>query len=58
MISLFQIAGVTLPYEKLDEIRYRLGEVAPNLARIGDVEEANYFKQSQELAQVRTFISR
>ncbi|XP_041365548.1 NADH-ubiquinone oxidoreductase 75 kDa subunit, mitochondrial-like [Gigantopelta aegis] len=50
--ALSEIAGVTLPYEKLDEIRHRLGEVAPNLTRIGDVEEANYFKQAQELAQL------
>ena len=47
-----QISGVTLPYDTLPEIRHRLGEVAPNLIRYEDVEEANYFKQAHELAQV------
>lgn len=47
-----QLAGVTLPYDTLDEVRSRLAEVAPNLVRYDDVEEANYFKQANELAQV------
>ncbi len=41
-----------MPYEKLSEIRARLDEVAPNLTKYGDVEDANYFKQAQELAAV------
>ncbi|XP_004066663.1 NADH-ubiquinone oxidoreductase 75 kDa subunit, mitochondrial [Oryzias latipes] len=46
-----ELAGVTLPYDTLDEVRSRLAEVAPNLVRYDDVEEANYFKQANELAQ-------
>jgi len=36
----------------LQQVRNRLAEVSPNLVRYGDVEDANYFKQAQELAQV------
>ncbi|XP_038153316.1 NADH-ubiquinone oxidoreductase 75 kDa subunit, mitochondrial-like [Cyprinodon tularosa] len=46
-----ELAGVTLPYDSLDEVRSRLAEVSPNLVRYDDVEEANYFKQANELAQ-------
>ena len=42
----------TLQYDTLQEVRNRLAEVSPNLVRYGDVEDANYFKQAQELAQV------
>lgn len=38
----------------MDEVRSRLAEVSPNLVRYDDVEEANYFKQANELAKVRT----
>lgn len=50
--SAFKLAGVTLPYDTLDEVRDRLAEVSPNLVRYDDVEEANYFKQANELSQV------
>lgn len=43
---------MTLPYDTLDEVRERLAEVSPNLVRYDDVEEANYFKQANELSQV------
>ncbi|XP_056287444.1 NADH-ubiquinone oxidoreductase 75 kDa subunit, mitochondrial [Pseudoliparis swirei] len=46
-----ELAGMTLPYDSLDEVRSRLAEVSPNLVRYDDVEEANYFKQANELAQ-------
>jgi len=46
------VADLTLPYENLDEIRKRLEEVSPNLVRYDDVEEANYFKQANELSKV------
>ncbi|XP_068447095.1 NADH-ubiquinone oxidoreductase 75 kDa subunit, mitochondrial-like [Clinocottus analis] len=46
-----ELAGVTLPYDSLEEVRSRLAEVSPNLVRYDDVEEANYFKQANELAQ-------
>jgi hypothetical protein len=49
-----QIAGNKLPYDSLHEIRHRLEEVAPNLTRYGEVEEANYFKQAADLSQVCT----
>ena len=42
-----------LPYDTLTEIRSRLEDVAPNLTRYGEAEEANYFKQANELAKVR-----
>lgn len=50
--ALSEIIGVPLPYDNLQEVRDRLSEVAPNLVRYGDVEEANYFKQAQELAKL------
>jgi len=49
-----QITGpkFALKYDTLQEVRDRLAEVSPNLVRYGDVEDANYFKQAQELSQV------
>uniref|UniRef100_A0A8C5J0W7 NADH-ubiquinone oxidoreductase 75 kDa subunit, mitochondrial n=1 Tax=Junco hyemalis TaxID=40217 RepID=A0A8C5J0W7_JUNHY len=47
-----ELAGLTLPYENLDDIRKRLEEVSPNLVRYDDVEEANYFIQANELAKL------
>ncbi|XP_047903152.1 NADH-ubiquinone oxidoreductase 75 kDa subunit, mitochondrial [Anser cygnoides] len=47
-----EMAGMTLPYENLDQIRKRLEEVSPNLVRYDDVEEANYFKQANELSKL------
>jgi len=43
--------GLTLPYDNLNEIRKRMSEISPNLARYGDAEEANYFAQASELAE-------
>jgi hypothetical protein len=48
----FKVAGHTLKYDNIDALRERLSEIAPNLTRYGDVEDANYFKQAQALAQV------
>ncbi|KAK6165367.1 hypothetical protein SNE40_022308 [Patella caerulea] len=50
--ALSEIMGMPLPYDKIQDVRRRLGEVSPNLGRHGDVEEANYFKQAQQLAQL------
>ncbi|NXR83864.1 NDUS1 oxidoreductase, partial [Pycnonotus jocosus] len=50
--AISELAGLTLPYENLDEIRKRLEEVSPNLVRYDDVEEANYFIQANELAKL------
>ena len=47
-----QLAGYTLPYDELQEVRERLTQVSPNLTKYGDAEDANYFKQAQELSQV------
>lgn len=46
-----ELAGVMLPYDSLEDVRARLAEVSPNLVRYDDVEEANYFKQANELAK-------
>lgn len=48
-----KLAGVRLPYDTIDEVRDRLAEVSPNLVRYDDVEEANFFKQANELSKVR-----
>ena len=50
--AISEVADLTLPYENLDEIRKRLEEVSPNLVRYDDVEEANYFKQANELSKL------
>ena len=49
--ALSEIAGKTLPYDTLAEIRGRLTDVAPNLTRYGDVEGANYFAQALNLVE-------
>ncbi|XP_031707469.1 NADH-ubiquinone oxidoreductase 75 kDa subunit, mitochondrial-like [Anarrhichthys ocellatus] len=49
-----ELAGVTLHYDSLEEVRSRLAELSPNLVHYDDVEEANYFKQANELAQAVT----
>ncbi|XP_034742337.1 NADH-ubiquinone oxidoreductase 75 kDa subunit, mitochondrial-like isoform X1 [Etheostoma cragini] len=49
--AISELAGVTLPYNTLDEVRDRLAEVSPNLLRYDDIEEANYFKQANELSK-------
>lgn len=49
--ALSELAGVSLPYDSLEEVRSRLSEVSPNLVRYDDVEEANYFRQANQLAQ-------
>jgi NADH dehydrogenase (ubiquinone) Fe-S protein 1 len=47
--SRYQVCGVSLRYNDIDQIRDRIEEVAPNLTRIDTIEEANYFKQNAEL---------
>ncbi|XP_028998465.1 NADH-ubiquinone oxidoreductase 75 kDa subunit, mitochondrial-like [Betta splendens] len=49
--AISELAGVTLPYDSLEEVRSRLAEVSPNLVRYDDIEEANYFKQANELSK-------
>lgn len=49
-----QIAGYTLPYDELSEIRQRLSEVAPHLVRYDDLEPANFFALAEKLTKVGT----
>lgn len=44
--------GVKLPYDTLNEVRDRLTDVCPSMTRYGDLEPANYFAQSSDLAKV------
>lgn len=53
--ALSEIIGAKLPYDNLNEIRDRLDQVAPHLTRYGSAENANYFKQAEELAKVFIF---
>jgi len=50
--ALSEILGEPLSYDSQADVRHRLGEIAPNLVKLGDVEDANYFKQAAELAQL------
>ncbi|XP_071803111.1 NADH-ubiquinone oxidoreductase 75 kDa subunit, mitochondrial-like [Asterias amurensis] len=50
--ALSEVAGQSLPYDELQEIRNRLTQVSPNLTRYGDVEEANFFAQAETMAKV------
>ncbi|ODN00169.1 NADH-ubiquinone oxidoreductase 75 kDa subunit, mitochondrial [Orchesella cincta] len=50
--ALSEIMGLKLPYDNLNEIRRRMGEIAPNLTKYGDVEDANYFTQAAQLADL------
>jgi len=47
--AISEIAGKTLPYDRIQEIRHRLSQVAPHLTRYGIVERANYFKEGADL---------
>uniref|UniRef100_A0A914X1D5 NADH-ubiquinone oxidoreductase 75 kDa subunit, mitochondrial n=1 Tax=Plectus sambesii TaxID=2011161 RepID=A0A914X1D5_9BILA len=49
--ALSEIAGKALPYSSIQEMRQRLAQVAPHLTRYGEVQEANYLKQSMELTE-------
>lgn len=49
--AISELAGLSLSYDSLEEVRSRLAEVSPNLVRYDDVEGANYFKQANELAK-------
>ncbi|XP_014770963.1 NADH-ubiquinone oxidoreductase 75 kDa subunit, mitochondrial [Octopus bimaculoides] len=50
--ALAQISGVGLPYDELNDVRKRLYEVSPSLVQYGETEEANFFKQAQQLASL------
>lgn len=55
-VKLLQMAGITLPYDNLNDVRSRLEEVAPHLVRYGNIEPANFFTQALEIAKVRILI--
>jgi len=50
--AISEIMGLTLPYDDIHEIRKRMSEISPNLARYGEAEDANYFSQAAELAEL------
>lgn len=50
--ALAELSGEHMPYESINDVRSRLSAVAPNLVRYNDVEDANYFKQAHELAEL------
>ncbi len=50
--ALSEIAGRSLTYETLAELRGRMQELAPHLTRFGQVEEANYVKQAVDVGKV------
>merc|ERR1712059_159215 len=53
-----EVVDEKLPYDKLSELRARMSEVSPNLVRYGNLEPANFFSQSLDLAnKVRAEIS-
>merc|ERR1719472_247957 len=45
-----EVLDEKLPYDKISELRARMAEVAPNLIRYGNIEPANFFVQSLNLA--------
>ncbi|KAK7583890.1 hypothetical protein V9T40_004853 [Parthenolecanium corni] len=49
--ALSEIAGKTLPYDSLKEIRHRLDEVSPNLTRYDKIESTSYFPLAVELSK-------
>ncbi|KAH3783321.1 NADH-ubiquinone oxidoreductase 75 kDa subunit, mitochondrial-like isoform X1 [Dreissena polymorpha] len=48
--ALSEMTGNALPYDRIQDVRDRLYDVSPNLVQYGAAEDANYFKQAQELA--------
>ena len=51
--SILQIAGYTLPYDEISEVRERLGEIAPNLLQYDDLQPANFFALAEKLMKVQ-----
>jgi len=52
--ALSQMAGNTLQYDDLDEVRTRMAAISPTLTRYNYLEGANYFKQAAELARIKS----
>lgn len=49
--ALSEILGVTLPYDKLSDVRARLGELAPSFNHTGKAEEAGFFDVAAKAEQ-------
>ncbi|KAK6108293.1 NADH dehydrogenase (quinone) G subunit [Brugia pahangi] len=49
--AISEVAGRTLPYNDLDQIRSRMAEIAPHLVRCGNVEECSFQEQATLLAE-------
>ena len=49
--ALSELCGVSLPYDKLGDVRARMTEIAPNLTRYGTMESANFFSQANQTAE-------
>ena len=49
---LLQVAGYTLPYDEVAEVRERLMEIAPNLLQYDDLQPANFFALAEKLMKV------
>ena len=50
--TVYQVGNRSLGYDNLDEVRDRLRDIAPNLTRYGDVEQANFFDVSAAMLKV------
>ncbi|VDM64352.1 unnamed protein product [Angiostrongylus costaricensis] len=49
--AISEVAGKSLPYDDIKQLRHRISEIAPHLVRFGDVERAGYLKQALQIAQ-------
>lgn len=49
--ALSEIAGRTLPYERIQELRERMAEIAPHLVRYGSVEPCGFLNEADLLCE-------
>ncbi|CAI4222762.1 unnamed protein product [Auanema sp. JU1783] len=49
--AISEVAGKSLPYDSLADLRMRMTEIAPHLVRYNEIEQPGYFKQALELSQ-------
>ncbi|XP_052755065.1 NADH-ubiquinone oxidoreductase 75 kDa subunit, mitochondrial [Galleria mellonella] len=49
--ALSEVVGERLPYNNLDEVRDRLGQISPALVSYGEVQDNNYFAQARALSK-------
>ncbi|KAK6029453.1 NADH dehydrogenase, G subunit [Ostertagia ostertagi] len=52
--AISEVAGKTLPYDDLKQLRHRISEIAPHLLRLGDVEPSGYLKEGLQLVNSTT----